>query len=496
MILVHGLAIAGAATARALCARGAEVVASDDTAGAAKRALAGELGIELVEQPDDDRLRRLVAASELVVPAPGVPETHPLFAIAAALGRPVQSELELAYRWEQERAGGPRPMLAVTGTDGKTTTTLMARAMLEAAGRRAVDAGNTDVPLVAALDLDVEVFVVECTSFRLAWTSSFRGDAAAWLNLAPDHLNWHTGMSTYEAAKARIFSQQRAGDVAIGAATDPVVMAHLERAPGRRRTFAASGADYHVADGWLTGPQGPLAAVAAMRRALPHDVTNALAAAALTVEPGLATAGAVATALASFTGPPHRIELVGDAGGVRWFNDSKATTPHAAAAAIRAFDSIVLIAGGLNKGLDLTPMATAAKGRLRAVVAIGAAAGDIAAAFGATDTVVTAASMQDAVDAAGDLARPGDVVLLSPGCASFDWYSGYPARGDDFRRLVHVRSGRGRHARSGRGSLRSALSAPGVTGEMATGETGREPGVTGETGREPGVTGETTGDGS
>ena len=112
-------------------------------------------------------------------------------------------------------------MLAITGTDGKTTTTLMARAMLEAAGLRAVDAGNTDVPLVAALDLDVDAFVVECTSFRLAWTSTFRGDAAAWLNLAPDHLNWHTGMDTYEAAKARIFSQQRPQDVAIGFSADP-----------------------------------------------------------------------------------------------------------------------------------------------------------------------------------------------------------------------------------------------------------------------------------
>lgn len=443
MILVVGLAIAGAATTRGLQQRGADVVAADDTVDDAKRALAAELGIELVERPDTDRLRELVTASELVVPAPGVPETHPLFAIAAAVGRPVQSELELAYRWEQERPGGPRPMLAITGTDGKTTTTLMARAMLEAAGLRAVDAGNTDVPLVAALDLDVDAFVVECTSFRLAWTSTFRGEAAAWLNLAPDHLNWHTGMDTYEAAKGRIFSQQRPQDVAIGFAADPVVMAHLGQAPGRRRTFATTGADYHVAGGELVGPQGPLAAIATMRRALPHDLTNALAAAALTIEPGLATPAAVEQALASFTGPPHRIELVGESDGVRWFNDSKATTPHAASVAIRAFDSVVLIAGGSDKGLDLAPMADAAQGRVTAVVAIGQAADVITHTFRETAKVITATSMAQAVEIAGELAGAGDVVLLSPGCASFDWYRGYPARGDDFRALVAARTGGG-----------------------------------------------------
>jgi UDP-N-acetylmuramoylalanine--D-glutamate ligase len=311
-----------------------------------------------------------------------------------------------------------------------------------------VDAGNTDTPLVAALDLDVDAFVVECTSFRLAWTEHFRGAAAAWLNLAPDHLNWHTGMASYEAAKARIFTQQRPTDTAIGFADDPVVMRHLAAAPARHRTFATTGADYHVAgagpDPVLTGPGGPLAPVSAMRRALPHDLTNGLAAAALAIESGLAGPDAVATALARFVGPPHRIELVGDAAGVRWFNDSKATTPHAASVAIRAFDHVVLIAGGLNKGLDLRPMAAAPE-RIRAVVAIGQAADVIADTFAGTAPIVVAGSMADAVERAADLARPGDVVLLSPGCASFDWYpdGGYPARGEDFRQLVAQRIGDG-----------------------------------------------------
>jgi UDP-N-acetylmuramoylalanine--D-glutamate ligase len=395
-----------------------------------------------VTGPDPARLAELVGGSELVVPAPGLPETHPLFATAAAARRPVAGELELAYRWEQERAGGPRPMLAVTGTDGKTTTTMMAVEILAAAGVAAVAAGNTDVPLVEALDLDVDAFVVECASFRLAATERFRGDAAVWLNLAPDHLNWHAGMDTYEAAKARIFTQQRPTDTAIGFADDAVVMAHLRQAPARHRTFAATGADYHVADGHLVGPAGRLAPVAALRRALPHDLTNGLAAAALALEAGLAGPHDVAEALARFTGPAHRIELAGDDGKVRWFDDSKATTPHAASVAIRAFDRVVLIAGGLNKGLDLAPMAADPE-RVRAVVAIGDAADVIATTFAAVAPVVTAGSMADAVARAGELAEPGDVVLLSPGCASFDWYpdGGYPARGDDFKRLVRERIG-------------------------------------------------------
>ncbi|MET0460064.1 MAG: cyanophycin synthetase, partial [Ilumatobacteraceae bacterium] len=271
-------------------------------------------------------------------------------------------------------------------------------------------------------------------------------EAAAWLNLAPDHLNWHVSMDTYTAAKARIFSQQRPTDVAIGYAADPVVMAHLDSAPARHVTFGTAGSDYRVEGrtpgAVLVGPPGDLGAVASLGRALPHDLTNGLAAAALVLETGLVGPDAVAAGLASFVGPPHRIELVGEGDGVRWYNDSKATTPHAASVAIRAFDHVVLIAGGLNKGLDLAPMA-AEPGRLRAVVAIGQAADVIAETFAGVAPVVRAGSMAEAVERSADAARPGDVVLLSPGCASFDWYpdGGYPARGDDFRRLVRQRLG-------------------------------------------------------
>jgi len=172
-----------------------------------------------------------------------------------------------------------------------------------------------------------------------------------------------------------------------------------------------------------------------MRRHLPHDITNALAASALVIESGLAGPSAIADALADFVAPPHRLEPVGHSGGITWYNDSKATTPHAASTAIRAFDSLVLIAGGSRKGVDLSPMGAEHR-RVRAVVAIGEAAPDVREVFGSVSEVVEADSMERAVELAASFARAGDAVVLSPGCASFDWYSGYPARGDDFRRLV------------------------------------------------------------
>lgn len=433
--LVHGLAITGVSTARALVARGYEVVATDDRIDEAKRDAVAAIGLDLGPLPDD--LESFVSSFDLISPAPGVPETHPLVLAALAAGVELVSEIELAYRWEQERPGGPRPILAITGTDGKTTTTEMTVAILRAAGHRTEALGNTDVPLLDALDGDLDVFVVECTSFRLAWTERFRADAAVWLNLAPDHLNWHVSMDTYAAAKERIFGLQHPDDVAIGFVDDPVVTAALARAPGRHRTFGLAGADYHLDGTTLTGPAGPIVDAGRMRRRLPHDITNALAASALVLETGLADPAAIERALATFVAPPHRLEPVGSAGGVEWFNDSKATTPHAAGTAIRAFESLVLIAGGSRKGVDLSPMGADAH-RVRAVIAIGEAAPDIHAVFDATTPVVDAASMADAVELAAGIARPGDAVVLSPGCASFDWYSGYPARGEDFKRLVRA----------------------------------------------------------
>lgn len=447
---VYGLAVAGEATVRALRRRGVEVVVADDAVDDPKRTTAERLGVDLVETPEPDELRELLGSVDVFAPAPGLPETHRSFAVADDLGVDVVTEIELAYRWEQERSGGPRPMLAITGTDGKTTTTLMTVEMLRAAGVRTVDAGNTSTPLVDAIDIGsgsddpalasepLDAFVVECASFRLAWTPTFRPDAGAWLNLTPDHLNWHRSMESYEAAKARIWANQRPDDVAIGHAGDGRVAARLAQAPGQRRTFGGTDADYRLEGTTLVGPDGPIADRSDMRRSLPHDVDNALAAAALVLETGLATVDHVRAALGTFVGPPHRIEHVATVDDVAWFNDSKATTPHSASVAIHAFERIVLIAGGKDKEVDLSPMA-AEPHRVDAVVALGQTRDAVAGHFAAADPnipVDTVETLDRAVECAARRAVPGSTVLLSPGCASLDQYRSFEERGDEFLRLV------------------------------------------------------------
>ncbi len=438
--LVYGLAVTGASTVRALRRHDLDVVVVDDEMTPERIALAEQLAGELLGPQQPDALDRLVRSCEFVSPSPGVPETHAVIVSAQRHGVALLSEIELAYRWEQDRIGGPRPMLAITGTDGKTTTTLLTVEMLRHAGTRAVDAGNTATPLVDAIELDVDAFVVECTSFRLAWAPTFRAEGAAWLNLAPDHLNWHRSMATYEAAKAQIFANQRASDVAIGFATDPAVMKQLDRAPGRHVTFGLDGGDYRRSpSGELIGPHGRIADVSSMRRALPHDITNALAASTLVLETGLGDREAIGSALAAFVGPPHRLEHIADIGSVGWYNDSKATTPHAASAAIRAFERVVLLAGGYDKGVDLSPMA-AEPGRVSTLIAFGDTGPRLAEAFAVASgtRVHVVADLADAVDLAVEVATPGDTVLLSPGCASFDQYTDFEARGDHFRSLVEA----------------------------------------------------------
>jgi UDP-N-acetylmuramoylalanine--D-glutamate ligase len=430
--LVLGLGVTGQAVARALVARDVGAVLVDDRPGPDARRCAEELGLALVEAPTEDELAARFDEVGCFVPSPGLPEHHAAFALAAARGIPVVGELDLAATWDL------RPCVAVTGTNGKTTVTTLVTAMLRTSGITAIDAGNTELPLVAAIDDPVpEVFVVEASSFRLAPLRRFRPVAAAWLNFAPDHLDVHRDLASYEAAKANLWARTAGDDLAVANADDPVVMAHVPSA-GRVETFGlGTTPDWHVHDGALCGPGGlEVVTVDALPRSLPHDVANALAAAA-TARGGGATLEGARAALGSFSGLPHRVTPVGEAEGVSWFDDSKATAPHATVAAVSSFDSVVLIAGGRNKGLDLGPLAELAP-RLRAVVAIGEAAGDVAAVFDGLVPVTTAASMSDAVTEARRAARRGDMVLLSPGCASFDWYGSYAERGDDFARAVRA----------------------------------------------------------
>ena len=437
---VFGLAVAGRAVATSLRARGIDVVVGDDKLSDEHRSFAKSIGARVVDITSDGELQRVMSSVDVLSPAPGVPENHGVIRSARENGVSIQSEIEIAYRAELLRSDGPRPMVAITGTDGKTTTTLMANAMLRAAGLRSEAVGNTEVPLIESLATDAQAFAIECSSFRLEHTELFRAQASAWLNIAPDHLDWHSSYQKYFDAKAKMWASCTSTDVAVAPVDDVNILAVARASAARVVTFGATDGDYRVVGNELCGPSGSIIDISRMKRSLPHDATNALAAAAVCMESGLATAQHVANALEQFENAPHRIQFVAEIDGVRWFNDSKATSPHAASVALRAFDSIVLIAGGKNKDLDLSQMACEPD-RMRAVVAIGMAADEIAQAFSGVCTVVKAENMIAAVSQAHELSRSGDVVVLSPGCTSYDWYSNYGERGDDFMTCVRELSG-------------------------------------------------------
>ncbi len=433
-VLVVGFARTGRAVARVLRARGIEVVALDDRPVADAVGEAQRVGARLLPTPSALELAAFLGDADLVVASPGVPPTHP--ALAAAPADRLVSEVELAARL------CPVPIVAVTGTNGKTTVTGLVSAMLTAAGQNAPAAGNIGRPLVeAVLAPGLDCVVAEVSSFQLALTHQFRPAVATYLNLSPDHLDWHESAEAYGAAKARIFAAQGPEDLAIANADAPATLAAARRGRARVWTFGGVGGEYRQVGDRLVGPGGTtLISLEELPRALPHDVANALAALATAIGAG-ADPEACRAALRAAPLLPHRVELVAEADGVSYYDDSKATTPAAVAAALAGFSSVVLLAGGRNKGLDLGALRAAAERggtqRVRAVVALGEAADDIAAAFTGYP-VETAASMAAAVAIARRLARHGDAVLLSPGCASFDWYRSYEERGDDFARCVRV----------------------------------------------------------
>jgi UDP-N-acetylmuramoylalanine--D-glutamate ligase len=433
--LVFGLAIAGQAVARELVRRGESVVLADDAVSDLHQAFSKQIGMPLVALTSSSEIQQVLNSVARVAPAPGIPEGHPVIVAARELGVEICSELEIAYRYERDAPSEPRPMVGITGTDGKTTTTMMTAAILESAGLRTMAVGNTDVPLISALNTDARAFAVECSSFRLAHTQQFRMCASAWLNFAPDHLDWHPNLSDYFEAKAKMWAHCVEGDVAVAPFDDLRIIEAAQASNARVVTFGIAGGDYHSFDGWLCGPMGRIMPISEMGRSLPHDVSNALAATAVCLEAGLANVADVASALQIFKNAPHRIQFVGEKGGVRWFNDSKATSPHAVSVALNSFENIVLIAGGKNKGLDLSALAEQPS-RMRAVVAIGDASDEVAHAFTGVCEIKRATSMQEAVNMADSFAQDGDVVLLSPGCTSYDWYANYGQRGEDFMKCV------------------------------------------------------------
>jgi UDP-N-acetylmuramoylalanine--D-glutamate ligase len=439
-VLVLGLGVTGDAVVRHRVAVGDDVIVVEDAPGGdeyrGRAAAAITAGAEIVEQPDPERLLGLVRNCDLLVPSPGANERHPAIAAARQVGVPIRAEVDLAA--EQAAARGT-PLVAVTGTNGKTTVTTLVAAMLDASGVAALAAGNIGVALLDAVDAgavahaDPTVVVAEVSSFQLTFTTdAFRPHVAVLLNVAPDHLDWHGSFENYAAAKALVFAHQQGDDVLVFNRDDEVVSRLVADALSRRIAFSATD------DAAAFGLEDlPLVA--------PHDRANALASAAAALEMGASRDG-ITRALCDYPRLHHRVARVGNAGGVQYYDDSKATNPHATLSAVRAFDSlegqVVLVAGGRNKGLDLSVLRVLAP-RLRGVVAIGEAAGAVENAFTGAVPVTPADSMREAVSVAAQSAQPGDVVLLSPACASFDWYPSYAARGDDFAREVARLSERG-----------------------------------------------------
>ncbi|MCW2708234.1 MAG: UDP-N-acetylmuramoylalanine/D-glutamate ligase [Frankiales bacterium] len=383
----------------------------------------------------------------LVVTSPGFRPTVPMLVEAASRGVEVIGEVELAWRL---RGPAAAPWLALTGTNGKTTTVKMLEAMLSAAGHRTVAAGNVGLPLLEAVLDDYDVLAVELSSFQLHWSSTVRPHTGAILNVADDHTDWHGSFQQYALAKARIFD----ADVSLGNADDEVVRTLLNRARGRRVTFTLQSprpGEVGVVEELLVdrafpdvpGEATELATLGDIPVPGDHNVANALAAAAMARSFGV-PAAAVRTGLQAFVPEAHRNALVADVDGIAWVDDSKATNPHAAAASLAAYASVVWIAGGLLKGADVDDLVRQAAPRLRAAVLLGTDRAVLREALErhAPDVPVVEVSrldtgaMQEAVAAARSLARPGDTVLLAPAAASMDCFTDYKQRGDLFAEAV------------------------------------------------------------
>ncbi|MEV5134278.1 UDP-N-acetylmuramoyl-L-alanine--D-glutamate ligase [[Kitasatospora] papulosa] len=470
-VTVAGLGVSGIPAARALHERGALVTVVNDGDDERSRAQAAELeewaaarsasgeggggsreGIT-VRLGDGDTLPE---STELVVTAPGWKPDKPLFLAAAEAGVPVWGDVELAWRL---RGPDAAPWLAVTGTNGKTTTVRMLASILEAAGLRTAAVGNIGVSLLDAVlgDETYDVLAVELSSYQLHWAPSLRAHSGAVLNLAPDHLDWHGSMAGYAADKGRIYEGNSVACVynAQDAATEDLVReADVEEGcraigftlgtPGPSQLGLVDGIlvdRAFVADRQKQAQE--LAEVGDVDPPAPHNIANALAAAALARAFGVPPA-AVRDGLRAFRPDAHRIEHVADVAGVTYIDDSKATNTHAAEASLAAYEPIVWIAGGLAKGATFDGLVTGAAKRLRGVVLMGADRALIKEALtrhapevpvvdlDRTDT----GAMPTAVLEAARLARPGDTVLLAPACASMDMFVNYNKRGEAFADAV------------------------------------------------------------
>jgi UDP-N-acetylmuramoylalanine--D-glutamate ligase len=440
-VAVVGLARSGVAACRLLRALGARVTGTDARTADALTPEARALGREGVRLVLGGHPPEAFENAQLVVVSPGVPADHPALVSCRGRGVPVLGEIELAYRTMAAE------FIAITGTNGKTTTTALTGALFADSGRPVLVGGNIGRPLVAdALTFpDGGWVVAEVSSFQLETTDAFRPHVAAVLNVTPDHLDRHGTLAAYTAAKARIFRAQGPADWAVLNADDPGTAALAPRAEAQllwfsRRQPVPLGA--WVREGWVTlrlGPEDqPVCPVEEVFLRGAHNLENVLAATACAGALGVPPAR-LRAAIRAFRAVPHRLQWVRDRCGVAFYNDSKGTNVDATLKALAAFDEpIVLIAGGRDKGQRFDALAAAARGRVKAAVLIGEGRATLGPALRAVTRVVEAASMGEAVRRAAALAAPGDVVLLSPACASFDLFRDYEHRGDVFAEEVRA----------------------------------------------------------
>ena len=440
-VVVVGMAKSGIAAARLLHAVDADVVAVDAKPVEALGREAAALRAAGVTFVSDVVGQRAFDGAALVVVSPGVPLDSAQLAPARARGVPLIGELELGWRAMQAET------IAITGTNGKTTTTALTGALLAEQPRPVLVGGNIGTPLAAhALTFPVDGLVVaEVSSFQLETIETFQPRVAAVLNVTPDHLDRHGDFAAYADAKARIFLNQTPADCAVLNADDPATAALAPRTRAHVLWFSRQRVLDHgvfVRDGFIVAKLNghveamlPLAEIGLRGQ---HNVENVLAATACALWLGLGGV-AIRRAVGRFRAVAHRIEFVRDLAGVQFYNDSKGTNVASTIKALESFDErVVLIAGGKGKGQDFGPLADAARGRVGHAVTLGEDGPKIAAALRAVGIAVSAApTMAAAIAMARANARPGDVVLLSPACASFDMFQNYEHRGDVFKQLVH-----------------------------------------------------------
>lgn len=443
VILIIGAARSGIASAEYLLSIGKEIVVSDMNTKVAEKVEAqlGHASVSYVwgQQPDVAALR-----PTLIVMSPGVPLSIPPVQQARELGIPVISEPELAFRYSEV------PFVAITGTNGKTTTTTLTAVLLEKEGRKVVAGGNIGLPLISQCPQMTrdDIVVAEMSSFQLESVDSFRPKVAVVMNLTPDHLDRHKTMEAYAAAKANIFKNQTAEDFLLLNKDDAIVSKMAETAQSHVYFFSQKEIleeGIWLEDGklmfCLEKGQAPEALIPASEIGIvgSHNWQNAMAASLAALLMGQSPA-VIAERLRAFKGVAHRMEPVATIDGVLYVNDSKGTNPDSTEKALGSYGEhpIVLIAGGRNKGSDMAVLVPLMRAHCRGVVLVGEATPDFVDAFQRTDYIdyVCAASFEDAVAKAREMAQSGDVVLLSPACASWDMFDNFEQRGDLFKDLV------------------------------------------------------------